>query len=139
MNEQQLPDMSLDTTTLYQEETFTDGQVGEIRRLTPVNSDGTRDQQRAVRYTGSTQIMTQAGPIPLSFDIDADSLDQAVAQFGQLAQDKLEETMQRMEEMRREQASGILTPEQLAGSGGGGLGGMGGAGGGGAGGGFQLR
>lgn len=130
MNEQQMPDMSMDTAALYQEESFTDGQVGEIRRLTPVQTDGTRDESRAVRFTGSTQIMTSAGPIPLSFEIDADSLDQAVARFGSLARDKLEETTRRLEEMRKEQASSILTPDQLAGGGRGGAGGMGGGGGG---------
>lgn len=129
MNEQQMPDMSMDAAALYQEESFTDGQVGEIRRLTPVQTDGTRDESRAVRFTGSTQIMTSAGPIPLSFEIDADSLDQAVARFGSLARDKLEETTRRLEEMRKEQASSILTPDQLAGGGRGGAGGMGGGGG----------
>lgn len=129
MQDQQMPDMSMDATTLCQEEIFTDGQVGEIRRLTPVNRDGSRDETRPVRYTGSTQIMTQAGAIPLSFEIEADSLDQAVASFGELARAKLEETTRRLEEMRKEQASGILTPDQLAGGGRGGPGGPGGAGG----------
>lgn len=129
MSQQELPEMNLDPTTLYQEEVFTDGQIGEIRRLTPVKTDGSRDETRDVRYTGSTQIMTQAGPIPLSFEIESDSLDQAVAQFGRLAQEKLDETTRRLEEMRREQASGILTPDQLAGGGAGGMGGAGGVGG----------
>jgi len=137
MTDQQLPDMNLDTSTLYQEETFTDGQVGEIRRLTPVRTDGSRDEARAVRYTGNTQIMTQAGPIPLSFEIEAESLTDAVARFGELARHKLEETTRQLEEMRKEQASSILTPDQLMGGGGGG--GAGGAGGGGGrGGGFHI-
>ena len=129
MSEQQMPDMSMDTATLYQEESFTDGQVGEIRRLTPVNTDGTRDEARSVRFTGSTQIMTQAGPIPLSFEIEAETLAEAVNRFGDCARDKLEETTRKLEEMRKEQASGILTPDQLAGGGRGGPGGMGGGGG----------
>ena len=135
MSEQQMPDMSMDVATLYQEESFTDGQVGEIRRLTPVTTDGSRDETRSVRFTGSTQIMTSAGPIPLSFEIEADTLEQAVAAFGKHAQDKLEETTRKLEEMRKEQASGILTPDQF---GGGGQGGAGGGMGGGLGG-FQMR
>ncbi len=130
MNQQQMPDMNMDATTLFLEESFTDGQVGEIRRLTPVHPDGSRDENRNVRFTGNTQIMTQAGPIPLSFEIEADSLDQAVEAFGRLAQEKLEETTRKLEEMRKEQASSILTPDQLAG---------GGQQGGQPGGGFQLR
>ena len=135
MQDQQLPDMSMDTSTLYQEESFTDGQVGEIRRLTPVTPDGTRDEARSVRFTGSTQIMTSAGPIPLSFEIEAETLADAVNAFGRHAQEKLEETTRKLEEMRKEQASGILTPDQFGGGQGGAGGGMGGGGLGG----FQMR
>ena len=125
MSQQELPDMSMDSSSLFQEETFTDAQVGTIRRMTPVKSDGSRDESRQVRYTGSTQIMSSAGPLPLSFEIEADSLEDAVAKFGEQAQAKLEETMQQLEEMRREQASGIITPGQ-GGQGGGAGGGPGG-------------
>lgn len=125
MSQQELPDMSMDSSSLFQEETFTDAQVGSIRVMTPIKTDGSRDESRRVRYTGSTQIMSSAGPLPLSFEIEADSLEDAVAKFGENAQAKLEETMQQLEEMRREQASGLITPGQGGGQGGGMGGGMG--------------
>lgn len=120
----QMPDMSLDTTALVQEETFTDGRVGAIRRMTPVNTDGSRDDARAVTYSGQTQVMTQGGALPLSFDIEADSLEDAVAKFADAANQALEDMIRRIEEMQREQATSIVTPGQ----GGGGMGGMGGGG-----------
>jgi len=67
---------------------------------------------------------------PLSFEIEADSLEQAVQRFGQHARDALNSTMQRLEEMRREQASSLIVP--------GGSGAGGPAGGFGSGGGLQL-
>ncbi len=130
----QLPDMSLDTAALVQEETFTDGSVGAVRRLTPVHSDGSRDESRSVTYAGQTQVMTQAGALPLSFEIEAESLEQAVERFPETAQKALEEMVRRVEEMQREQAGSIVTPGQ----GGGGMGG-GGMGGGMPGGGIQMR
>jgi hypothetical protein len=63
-----------------------------------------------VLYVGQTQVLTPAGALPLSFEVEAASLDAAVAQFGDLAKDALARTMRRLEEMRREQASSIIVP-----------------------------
>jgi hypothetical protein len=54
--------------------------------------------------------MTPAGALPLNFEIEASSLDDAIAKFGAAAQEALVETMQRLEEMRRESASSIIVP-----------------------------
>jgi hypothetical protein len=68
-------------------------------------------------------------------------LGDAVAKFGAAAERALQETMQKLEEMRREQASSLIVPD--AGSGLGGLGGSGlggsGLGGPGLGGGGRIR
>ncbi len=137
MNQDNLPDMSLDTTTLVSEETFSDGRGGSIRRLTPVRKDGSVDESRPVEYTGHSQVMTEAGPLPVNFKLEVDSLEQAVEQFPEQARQALQEMIRRIEEMRRESASSIMTPDQ-AGFGGG-MGGMGGGQGGAPGGGIQLR
>ncbi|SEO68623.1 hypothetical protein [Aquisalimonas asiatica] len=115
----QMPDMSLDTSALVQEETFTDGRVGAIRRMTPVNTDGSRDESRPVTYSGQSQVMTQGGALPLSFDIEADSLEDAIAKFPDAANQALEDMIRRIEEMQREQATSIVTPGQGGGMGGG--------------------
>ena len=39
-------EIKVDPKQLYLEEIFTDRRVGTIRRLTPVNKDGARDQAR---------------------------------------------------------------------------------------------
>jgi len=120
------PQMSADD--LYLEEVFTDRRVGTIQRLTPVTSAGAPDAARPVLYLGQTQILTAAGALPLSFEIQAASLAEAVSKFGDGAKVALQQTMERLEEMRRDAASSIIVPEAGAGAGLGGMGGMPGGG-----------
>lgn len=115
-------ELSMEAKDLYLEEIFTDRRVGTIQRLTPVDADGRADPSRPVLYVGQTQLMSRMGALPLSFDIDATSLGDAAARFGAAAEVALQDTMQKLEEMRREQASSIIVPDA---GGGGGLGGLG--------------
>lgn len=118
------PQMSSDD--LYLEEVFTDRRVGTIQRLSPVDAMGRPDPARTVLYIGQTQILTAAGALPLSFEIEAASLQEASSKFGDGAKLALQQTMERLEEMRRDAASSIIVPEAGAA---GQLGGMGGIGG----------
>jgi hypothetical protein len=119
-------DIAMDSGSLYREETFTDRRVGTLQVLTPVTITGATDATRPVLYVGQTQIITPAGALPLSFEVQAKSLEDAVAQFGEHAKQALERTMRRLEELRREQASSIIVPGSGAVPPGGGLGGAGG-------------
>ncbi len=112
------PDVRMGTDDLYREETFTDRRVGSLQRLTPVKPDGTRDESREDIFVGQTQILTPAGALPLNFEIDASSLNDAVTNFGDSAKTALAEAMERLEELRRESASSIIVPGSGAGSGG---------------------
>ena len=103
-------DIAMDSTGLYREETFTDRRVGTLQRLTPVTASGATDAARPVLYVGQTQVLTPAGALPLSFEVAATSLDDAVAKFGEMAKQALARTMRRLEELRREQASSIIVP-----------------------------
>jgi hypothetical protein len=107
--------IEMDKAGLYVEESFTDRRIGSLQRLTPVTSDGQPDDSRPVLFVGQTQVMTPAGALPLSFEIEAADLGEAVDKFGEHAQQALASTMERLEEMRREQASSLIVP----GSGGG--------------------
>jgi hypothetical protein len=125
---EELPDtdVQMEANSLYREETFTDRRVGTLQILTPVNSDGTADSTRQAVYVGQTQILTPAGALPLNFELEASSLQEAVEKFGDGAKSALSDAMQRLDEMRREAASSIIVP------------GSGGAGGGPPGGGLQV-
>jgi hypothetical protein len=100
----------MDPDALYREEVFTDNQVGTIRRMTPVTSQGEDDPSRPVLYVGATQVMTPAGALPLSFEIEADDLAGAVAGFGEAAQESVERTLDELRELQREAASQIVVP-----------------------------
>ena len=118
----------MDVNNLYREEIITDRKVGTLRVMTPLKSDGTADSARPVLYIGEAQIMTQAGPLPINFEIEAKNLADAVNQFGDAAKEAVERTVRELQELRRQAASSIVVP----GAGGmGGMGGMGGLGGGG--------
>ncbi len=103
-------DIKMAKDDLYLEEVFTDRKVGSIQRLTPVDAQGQPDAGRSVVYMGQTQLMTRAGPLPLSFEIPAESLGEAADRFAENANKAIEETVNRMEEMRREAASSIIVP-----------------------------
>jgi hypothetical protein len=104
-------EIRMDTANLYREEVFTDNTVGMLRRLTPVTLEGEPDASRAVQYVGSTQVLTSAGPMPLSFEIEADSLSEAAAAFGEAAKQAFERTMDELRELQRQQASSIVVPK----------------------------
>ena len=130
--QQTTSDIKVDPKSLYLEEIFTDRRIGTIRRLTPVNKDGERDQARAVLYMGETQVLTPAGALPIGFEIGAASLEEAAEKFGQLAKEAIERTVKELQELRRQAASSIVVPQgPVPGVSGGGMGGMGGIGGGG--------
>ena len=71
MNDQSVPDIKMDTSSLYLEETYTDQKVGTIRKMTPVTPDGAQDESRTIMFIGQAQMMTPAGALPLTFEIDA--------------------------------------------------------------------
>lgn len=116
----------MDPASLYREEIITDRKVGTLRVLTPLTSDGSTDAKRPVLYTGEAQIMTGAGPLPISFEIDAKSLAEAVEKFGAAAKEAIERTVRDLQELRRQASSSIVVPQ--GGMGGIGPGGLGGGG-----------
>ena len=118
---QEQTNANMNPAELYREEIFTDQKIGTIRRLTPVTPEGETDTSREVQYSGSTQIMTPMGALPINFNLDATTIGEAAEKFGPAAEIAVEQTAKEMEEMRREQASKIVVPGQE-----GGMGGMGG-------------
>ena len=125
---QREPEAKMDPTSLYREEIITDRKVGTLRIMTPLTVSGDIDAARPVLYMGEAQIMTGAGPLPISFEIEATTLAEAVDQFGDAAKEAIERTVRELQELRRQAASSIVVPQ--GGMGGLGPGGLGGGGGG---------
>jgi hypothetical protein len=108
--EHELSDLHMDPGALYREDVYTDRRVGSVRRLTPVGHDGAPDPGRQVLFEGQTTLLTSAGPLPLRFEIEAESLAQALERFGAAAESALEQTLKDLEEMRRQAASPLIVP-----------------------------
>jgi len=111
-----LPDVQLDPTSLYREEIFTDRRAGTIRRLSPVTATGEDDGTRFVLFSGQTQLLTPAGVLPLGFEIEADSLADAIKKFPEAVKVALEQAIDEAREMRRETATRIVVPDVGAGA-----------------------
>jgi len=113
----------MDPNSLYREEMFTDRRIGSIHMLTPVLASGEDDSSRDKVFLGETQMRTAAGPLPINFEIQANTIGEAAEQFTQLAQDAAEKTIKQIEEMQREQANKIVLPgeEGMGGAMGGGM------------------
>jgi len=103
-------EITMDGKNLFKEEMFTDRQVGTIQRLTQVDGDGQPVDGGEVIFVGQTQLMTRAGPLPLSFELEASTLTEAADKFAAGANQAMEDTVKRLDEMRREQASSIIVP-----------------------------
>jgi len=112
-----LPDIQVDRDGLYREDMYTDRRAGTIRRLSPVDADGAPDGTRPVLFAGQTQLLTPGGVLPLSFDIDAKSLSEAVERFPAAVHAALEQAIEEAREYRREASSRIVVPD-IAGGGG---------------------
>ncbi len=111
MSNERPGDPRMDAAALYREDMFTDQRVGTIRRMTPVKSDGTDDPSRPVLFIGSATVMTPMGSLPLSFELEAGNLADAVSKFGPAAQQAIEEAARELQEMRRQAASSIVIPD----------------------------
>lgn len=118
--EPQLPDIRFDLANLYQEEVFTDRAAGTIRRLMPILANGQPDASRPVLYSGQTQLLTPGGVLPLGFEMEAASLEEAIAKFPAAVHEALNQAIEEAQQMRREQSSRIVVPGADAGLGGGG-------------------
>jgi len=106
-----LPEVELDPKNLYREDVFTDRRAGTIRRLTPVTANGAPDATRPVLFSGQTQLLTPAGILPLGFEIEAGTLEEALQKFPEGVKVALEQAIDEARELRREAASRIVVPE----------------------------
>ena len=102
---------AMDPKSLYREEIFTDRAVGTLRVLTPVKVDGSPDTSRPTIYQGEAQLMTNMGPLPISFEVPAANLAEAVAKYADAAKEGVSHAMRELAEMRRQASSSIVIPQ----------------------------
>ena len=103
-------ELQIDVANLYREDTFTDLQVATLRRLTPVKPDGSDDASRPVMFVASTQLMSQAGPLPVSAQLDAKDLAEAIQKFPDAIRAAIEQMVEEAREMQRRESSRLVVP-----------------------------
>lgn len=118
--------MTVDLDNLHREEVFSDLRSASVRVLTPVDAHGQPDPTRPRLFIGDTQLMTQMGPIPVQFELEAENLAEAFAKFPDGVQAAIERLSERAREMARDEASRIVVPGKMPGGGMAGAGGLGG-------------
>jgi hypothetical protein len=105
-----LREMKADINNLYREESFTDLKVASLRRLTPIKPDGSPDASRPTLYIGQTNVMTSAGMLPIQFQLEAASIEEAMGKFPDAAKRAVEEMVAEVKELQRREASRIILP-----------------------------
>jgi hypothetical protein len=107
----------MDPASLYREEIYTDRAAGTLRVMIPVKADGSRDASRETIFIGEAQILTNMGPLPISFEVEAKSLTEAVAAYGEAAKAGVERAVHELQELRRQASSSIVLPGSAGGAG----------------------
>lgn len=101
----------MDPNGLWREEVFTDRRIGTIRRLVPVKADGSTDLARKPQFMGEAALMTPAGQLPLSFEIPAADLTQAIAAYDAELEKAYVRTLEQLEQMQRRASQKIVIPK----------------------------
>ncbi len=117
-DQQPLDSIQVDQNNLYREETFTDLKVASIRRLTPLKANGSPDESREVIFMGQTQLMSQAGLLPVQCEIEARTLEEAIQKFPEAVKLAVERMIDEAKEIQRRESSRIVVPgsSQLGGN-----------------------
>jgi hypothetical protein len=102
--------LTMDAASVYREDVYTDRKVGTIRCMTPVKSDGSADTARSMLFVGEAQILTPMGALPVTFEIEAASLADAIENYAEAAKEGVERTVKEIQDMRRQAASSIVLP-----------------------------
>ncbi|WP_197722099.1 hypothetical protein [Sulfuriflexus mobilis] len=105
-----LENMTMDANGLYRDQSYTDRKAGTIRVLSPVTVTGEADAGRPTLFLGHAQMMTAAGPMPLSFEIAAADLAEAVENYAAAARQAVEQAIEEIKEMQRQASSQIVVP-----------------------------
>lgn len=108
-----IDDVQMDTNNLYREETITDLRTGTIKVLYPIKTDGSPNSIRPPMFVCQTELMSNAGMIPVSAPIEAQNLGEAIEKFPAAVKQAVDDMIKRVQDYQREQASRIVTPGEL--------------------------
>lgn len=103
-------EISVDQENLYREEVITDLKAATLRRLMPIQPDGSPDASRPQLFLAETQLLTQGGLLPVQARLEADSLAAAIENFPEAINQAVERMVEEARELQRREASRIVVP-----------------------------
>lgn len=112
---QGLDALQADKANLYKEEVFSDLKSATIRRIKPVKEDGSDDPERKTLFSAQTHIMTPGGALPISADIDAESLGEAFDKFPESIRQEVERLRDEVQKQQIANAGKGFDPNALSG------------------------
>jgi hypothetical protein len=111
-NTEETYEFKLDRSNLYQEETFTDLNVGTVKRFTPVKPDGTPDKSRKTVFAGQSNLYTPHGPLPIQNVIPAQDLAQAFKRFPDAMEEAVKRLVEEANKIKDEKPSPLIQTPQ---------------------------
>ncbi len=102
--------IKINLQNLYREEVFTDMRVATVRQMTPVKPNGEPDKNRKILFFGQTQLITEHGPLPIQFPIEAKNLHEALEKFPEFMEKFMARMIEEAKEMQRQEQSRIIVP-----------------------------
>jgi hypothetical protein len=103
-------EIEVDRDNLYREEVITDLKAATLRRLVPIQADGSPDASRPALFLAETQLLTQGGLLPVQARLEADTLEAAIEIFPQAINEAVERMVEEAREIQRRESSRILVP-----------------------------
>ncbi len=103
-------EIEVDRNNLYREEVITDLKAATLRRLVPIQADGSPDASRPALFLAETQLLTQGGLLPVQARLEADTLEQAIEIFPEAINEAVERMVEEARELQRREASRIVVP-----------------------------
>jgi hypothetical protein len=96
-------DFTVDKNNLYREDSVTDMKIASIKRLIPVNLDGSEDTSRTHIFYGHTQLMSPQGPVPIQAALVANNVEEAIDAFPDAMKQAFDEMVAKVQQVQAEQ------------------------------------
>lgn len=102
----QRPVFEVQKQNMYREEAYTDLHSATIRKLIPVNVDGSPDESRRIVYIGHADLISPQGPIPIQSELQVDSLEKAIEALPNAMGKEADNVREEYNKMQQQQQQG---------------------------------
>ncbi|HOO77355.1 MAG TPA: cytoplasmic protein [bacterium] len=112
-----IDEITIDPDGFYREEIYSDLKLATVRKMVPVKADGSEDPSREAIFIAETNVMSAAGPLPLTARLEATDLTGASAAFPGAIKKAMDRMVEEINELRRRESSRIVVPGETSGLG----------------------